>query len=911
MDWPFSLANRRSASSSHISGAASPVSPTNPQSLQPPLKSPGFQGLNSTAPATPSPLTNGHSASGSTTNLATNNNNNNAAVVPSSLPSRHAKQSSHSGPLQDLKKFLHSHMGHSNNDSSSSSIHNGDKSAPPSAPRSALATPAHGSPMASTENLHIPEANGHPAVAPSTPRRGLSTSSAKDHGRSHSALVAGLSMIHGLTPKEGSGSGTHTPHGFRSLLRSHKEGKGSAPGSRRSRSPTPMSGFNTGSSTPSGDGHHHKHHGASLDAATNAHMSKKYGKWGRTLGSGAGGTVRLIRGNSKTGGAIYAVKEFRPRRAGETEKEYQKKVTAEFCVGSALKHVNIIQTVDIVSDHGHYYEVMEYAPFDLFSVVMSGKMARPEIYCTFRQICDGVAYLHGMGLAHRDLKLDNCVMTTDNVVKIIDFGTATVFHYPGKAPILASGIVGSDPYLAPEVLRDEPYDPRKTDVWSVAVIFMCMILRRFPWKIPDAKIDASYKSYVQAHPDLSVKPVKKLNHRKSTNLLSTSPSAIPGSLLSAESAEKSIKRVPTSRTSSSTANSEKTGYSFASSAMTSGTSAEPDSDGSHSDSGSEGEKKQGTATVSAIPIKCSTNSACTSTTTLLHMRGGGINGDPIGSHNSSPQEMDPSVLTLGRPAGSTESLPADPGLTRFEPLISNLEKLSVPKSAEAAVDPCCAAVSEEPEDVKETEGESDLKTKDFGKLGARPSLHPSHLSTPERVRAATDPICTSSDAIVGQPTATPTRRVAERAAPSSTTIKKVAGRDRKDSEGSVATFGVAGPESIFRLLPRETRSAIRRMMFIEPSARCTISDLLSGTGKKGGLMCRCGGKECGGGLNTPPSEPKEDEDEDEDDGECDTDDGDVWLKSIIPCSHGGQSSPVHTHIKVAVDEKAAKKRFHF
>lgn len=118
-----------------------------------------------------------------------------------------------------------------------------------------------------------------------------------------------------------------------------------------------MSGVNTGASTPSGDGHHHKHHGASLDAATNAHMSKKYGKWGRTLGSGAGGTVRLIRGSSKTGGAIYAVKEFRPRRAGETEKEYQKKVTAEFCVGSALKHVNIIQTVDIVSDHGHYYEV--------------------------------------------------------------------------------------------------------------------------------------------------------------------------------------------------------------------------------------------------------------------------------------------------------------------------------------------------------------------------------------------------------------------------------------------------------------------------------------------------------------------------------------------------------------------------
>jgi hypothetical protein len=96
---------------------------------------------------------------------------------------------------------------------------------------------------------------------------------------------------------------------------------------------------------------------ASLASAPEVHLSKKYGKWGRVLGSGAGGTVRLIKASSKHGGTIYAVKEFRPKRQGESEREYQKKVTAEFCVGSTLKHKNIIDTVDIVSDHGHYYEV--------------------------------------------------------------------------------------------------------------------------------------------------------------------------------------------------------------------------------------------------------------------------------------------------------------------------------------------------------------------------------------------------------------------------------------------------------------------------------------------------------------------------------------------------------------------------
>lgn len=95
----------------------------------------------------------------------------------------------------------------------------------------------------------------------------------------------------------------------------------------------------------------------SLHEATHAHLSKKYGKWGKVLGSGAGGTVRLIKANSKSGGTMYAVKEFRPRRQGESEKEYQRKVTAEFCVGVTLRHVNVIETVDIVFDHNHFYEV--------------------------------------------------------------------------------------------------------------------------------------------------------------------------------------------------------------------------------------------------------------------------------------------------------------------------------------------------------------------------------------------------------------------------------------------------------------------------------------------------------------------------------------------------------------------------
>ena len=157
-------------------------------------------------------------------------------------------------------------------------------------------------------------------------------------------------------------------------------------------------------------------------------LSSKYGKLGKFLGSGAGGSVRLMK--RKDDGTVFAVKEFRARHTYETEKEYNKKVTAEFCVGSTLHHGNIIETLDILQEKGRWYEVMEYAPFDLFAIVMTGKMSREEITCCFLQILNGVTYLHSVGLAHRDLKLDNVVVSSKGIMKIIDFGSAHVFKYP-------------------------------------------------------------------------------------------------------------------------------------------------------------------------------------------------------------------------------------------------------------------------------------------------------------------------------------------------------------------------------------------------------------------------------------------------------------------------------------------------
>ncbi|PKS12057.1 hypothetical protein jhhlp_001353 [Lomentospora prolificans] len=231
------------------------------------------------------------------------------------------------------------------------------------------------------------------------------------------------------------------------------------------------------------------------------YQHKFLGRHGKHLGKGATCKVTLM-ARKGSPGELYAVKEFRGKSGRESQEEYEKKIKSEYSIAKSLHHPNIVETVRLCTDHGRWNHVMEYcAEGDLFGLVEKGYLKQEarivDRNCLFKQLVQGVNYLHSNGIAHRDIKLENLLITKDSKLKITDFGVSEVFSgiHPGlreaggvcgknmgELRLCAPGICGSEPYIAPEVLaKKSEYDPRALDVWSSAIIMINLIFGGNLW----------------------------------------------------------------------------------------------------------------------------------------------------------------------------------------------------------------------------------------------------------------------------------------------------------------------------------------------------------------------------------------------------------------------------------------------
>ena len=140
----------------------------------------------------------------------------------------------------------------------------------------------------------------------------------------------------------------------------------------------------------------------------------------------------------------------------------------------SLSHPNIVKIYEFFDTVIYYYIVTEYCKRgELFSYITNVYNER-QLAVLFYQVFSGLCYLHEKKILHRDLKLENLMVSEvekDLVtgeeyfwIKIIDFGTAKIFQKNKTEKT----IIGSSYYIAPEVLKKKYNE--KCDTWSVGVI---------------------------------------------------------------------------------------------------------------------------------------------------------------------------------------------------------------------------------------------------------------------------------------------------------------------------------------------------------------------------------------------------------------------------------------------------------
>jgi hypothetical protein len=216
---------------------------------------------------------------------------------------------------------------------------------------------------------------------------------------------------------------------------------------------------------------------------------------------GEGGMGRVFRALDPRLGRRVALKLMLAEGSDAVRSSAGARLMREARAAAAFSHPNVVAIHDVGEVSGNPYITMELVNGStLRALAHDAPLPQTQTLVWLLDVARGLAAAHRAGLVHRDIKPDNVMVTTDRVVKILDFGIARradtgpsdPCEADGHAPTAAAAlpsltaegqIIGTPQYMAPEQLRGEPLDGR-CDQFAWGVMAWELLAGRSPWGSP-------------------------------------------------------------------------------------------------------------------------------------------------------------------------------------------------------------------------------------------------------------------------------------------------------------------------------------------------------------------------------------------------------------------------------------------
>lgn len=203
---------------------------------------------------------------------------------------------------------------------------------------------------------------------------------------------------------------------------------------------------------------------------------------GEVLGKGAFGVVKEA--TSIVTGEKYAIKQVLKDKPGSTAIQLLER---EVAVLSTLQHPHVIQLVEVYETPKKVFMVLEMCRGGELSDLLHQKyrLNEEEVKIVMRRLAEAVVYMHDCEVVHRDLKLENILVSTADPddtfnIKVTDFGLSHAKGLPGCDDLM-SNRCGTLYYMAPEVVKSMHEYSKLCDVWSMGVIMYNLLCGKMPF----------------------------------------------------------------------------------------------------------------------------------------------------------------------------------------------------------------------------------------------------------------------------------------------------------------------------------------------------------------------------------------------------------------------------------------------